>query len=158
MHRLFPCLILLLCASCAIPTEDIDSRHVFTQTEVRNAITSQIRSPYLTVELYDWRYLGYTREELYDILAGFEPVQDVRFISDYRDCDNFAWFLRGNITFLYPGILFGLVEYRVAAGRAPHLANVFLDTNLDVYILDFKQTGNILWDVDPSFLYYKVEI
>ena len=158
MYRLLLCLILLALISCTLPTEDISDRYIFTQTQVRNAIEGEIRIRKTLITLDDNRYLGYTQEEFYEILAGFESTRDIRRIPEYRDCNRFAKFLSGNIALLYPGIIFGTIKYQVQGHSVPHLANIFLDTHLDVYILDYFRTGSILWDVDPFAVYYRVEI
>lgn len=149
MLRLLALLMVLTLSCCTLPTEDVSGRQVFTQAQIRTAL-SQIGSS--DIALNDWRYLAYTQEELTEFLRNFEWVQDVPRLPEYRDCNAFAVYLHGNVRLFLPGIPFGVVK------SSRHLANIFVDDDLSVKVIDMKKTGNVLLDVDPSVFYSRVEI
>ena len=152
MYRLFSCLILVVLIACTLPTEDISSRHVFTQKQIENAIMGEIGISRSAVVLQDWRYLGYTQDEVREFLNGFVWLKDVPGECEFRDCDEFAEYLKGNVRLFMKGIPFGTIK------SMKHLANVFVDESLTVKIIDMKQASNVMMDVDPSALYMEVRI
>jgi len=124
---------------------------VFTSQQIKQAI---IQSVYIAdkagLKLLDNRYRAYTESELLDCLDAVSWIRDIPYCSDWHDCEEYmfdtvAW-VRGNLH----GIPFG---FGLRETATTHAENLFIDEQLNVWIVDLRRHGSELIPASGAFYF-----
>lgn len=93
--------------------EDVyeSGRRIMESLEVRLAL-AKYRSPGVYVELADHYYVHYTYEEVTAYIEE-NDVDSYTYIRQFRDCDDFATILIGDLKREFPGIAAGYMRVRL---------------------------------------------
>ena len=98
-----------------IITETIDSEFPYTTRWVKS----------------DKVYRLTTIEEMKRFLE-FDDTNELEYIPEYRDCDDFARLLRARVERWTPGLAFGYIHIKGGS----HAVNIFVDVNYDVWYIE----------------------
>ena len=144
--------LLTLILGCTIPTEDISSRQVFTSQQIKQAITETVilPKPERDLRLFDNRYVAYTQLELIDCLEAGSWIANLKYRQETHDCEEYAFYtiswVRGNLQ----GIPFGL---GLRETETTHAENLFIDEQLNVWIVDIRRHGSELVSASGAFYF-----
>lgn len=130
----------LILASCTLPTEDVSDRQVFTSQQIKQAI---IQSVYIAdsktgLRLFDNRYLAYTESELLDCLDAGGWIRNIPYCPEYHDCEEYAFETMSWVKLQLHGIPFG---FGLRETQTCHAENLFIDEQLNVWIVDLRRHG-----------------
>lgn len=146
-------------AGCPDIATEPEDRQMVSSAQVFNAVKSATG---FEIAPLDNTYLLYSREELSDKLeANCGWIRDLPRMGDYRDCDEFAFLTMDFIkVFNLPGIPFGVIKYRYYYLGEPiyHMANIFVDSATNVWIIDFWRDGATFYSFHPSWFVFSVLI
>ena len=117
---------------------------------ITNAEVNAILTPFTTnLWLSDGIFETINTKNLQDFLA-VNDVNILKYESERRDCDDFAYMLQGDITRWYPAGSMGIVWGLTKTGGA-HAWNFFIDENMKVKFLEpqtdtiFEPTTEQIW-------------
>ena len=112
-------------------------RHIIPYHEIWNAIITQVAINEENIRLSDKKYLEYYLDELEAFLI-IDDTDLMEYIPEYRDCDNKAIRLMGNVTYHFPGIPFGIIwiHWIENGERKDHAINIFYNrTDKQIYLI-----------------------
>ena len=147
--------IIMLIGCLDLPT-DIEDRQRISSAQVYDAVKAATG---FKIAPLDNIYLSYSKEELRDCLETEQWIRDIPYIPEIRDCDDFAFPIMSYIKFLkMPGIALGVIKYRYKRldGYVYHMANIFMDPNLNIWIIDWKHYPGIFWTYNKNWKVYEV--
>jgi len=109
---------------------------------------------------WDGAYFSYTVEELRDWLEQGQWIADRPYKPNTNDCDDFA------ISFMvyvrqggaFPGAPFGLIRLREDDRITAHMANIFIDADLTVWLVDWRLTDEFVKLKGSGFIIFDVEV
>jgi hypothetical protein len=156
-RHLLPCrlggvlILALIIAGCTLPTEDVSDRAVFTSRQIEQAINQSVYiADKAGLKLLDNRYRAYTESELLDCLDGVTWIASLPYIPEDHDCEEYmfdtvAW-VRGSLH----GIPFG---FGLRETETCHAENLFIDEQLNVWIVDLRRHGSELIPAAGAFFF-----
>lgn len=138
-------LTIIILSSCTIPTEDISKRQQIPAASIRQAIKQSVF--YDDLWLLDNIYIAYTQLELESCLKAGEWIVDFEYVPDTDDCDDYAYLTFPWVRRTLRGIPFGFV---IRKGKW-HAENLWIDEDLNVWIIDLKKRGSELIPASGAF-------
>lgn len=82
-----------------------------TNIDIMRAVNRDVASAGILIQLSDRKYLGYTVEECQNYVINVDKTRYLRYVPEYRDCDDFANILLGHVEEAVIGAPLGRIWY-----------------------------------------------
>ena len=141
----FLCIIL---AGCVLPTEDISDRQQIPGVQIRDALNISLYSE--EIKILDNTYIAYSRFELVECLEAGMWIAGLEYRAEFHDCEEFAMATMSWVRGTLHGIPFG---FGLRETKSCHAENLFIDEQLNVWVVDIKRHGSELICASGAFYF-----